>query len=707
MKLVQNAKKFETNNNEVQSQDFSIGDASVVIEILRNKMYKHKIRTLVQEYICNGRDATREINANKPIEVTCPTSLEPMFKVRDYGPGISPDRMSKVFVQYGSSTKRDSNGQTGGFGIGAKSAWSYTDSFNIITYIDGTKRTYIAHTGVNNNGRLDHISTENTSEENGTEIQIAVSPKDNSEFKRSIFRAIYFWSESVKLIGIPQNEIPKMNILKTFSKSLTIHNAEKLTVIGRDVYSTDNVVTIDSIPYPLTSDLTEKIPNYGKLITMINRSCVIVFTVPNGYLEVGASREEISNSEYTQKNLKRLIDENYVKLYNELKSQFDKTKTTQEYLTLYMELSKEFNVDCFSKISTDYEVKNGRLTGEILNKVSIERCSLVLTGPSGFQTLKVHKSQYASSSRSRYKYYSSGNSVSPEEFNHIFFYDKNDTMIKSNLRIKEYLETNKYCLIVTPETVNGLDNFGVRTEKVLQKEFNQVVQDLNVRCLSSINYVEPPKIKKTKVPLQQKEFNIHCFGSYKKVVKRITLQGNSQKWIYFEMNDKMKFAELFNHRGLDRYLVNTKADYRICALSAENALKVKNDKNFITLDTWLSKFKPSNEDIKQFLRPLINGFSNAKKLSRMSKIKDKFLNEAIDVYNDIQIKTGIQYDIPDCLHKVIKNTDLYKNSLDIDDKFCKLIKDKYILISWMSEMENKIANEEFLTYINLKYESEK
>lgn len=48
MKLVSTAKKFESNNTEMQSQNFGIGDASVVIEILRNRLYKHKIRTQVQ-----------------------------------------------------------------------------------------------------------------------------------------------------------------------------------------------------------------------------------------------------------------------------------------------------------------------------------------------------------------------------------------------------------------------------------------------------------------------------------------------------------------------------------------------------------------------------------------------------------------------------------------------------------------------------------
>ena len=208
MKLNQAAKTFET-NAEFTSQDFTIGDISAVIEILRNKLYRHKVRTLVQEYISNARDATREVNGKRKVEITLPTVFTPTFKVRDFGPGITPERMYNVFIKYASSTKRDSNKQTGGFGIGAKSAWSYTDSFTIVTYVDGVQRSYIAHIGANNNGRLDFLGEVSSTEPNGTEIQSPVSPKDVQDFIRAAKRATYFWKEEEKPIFTNIREIDK------------------------------------------------------------------------------------------------------------------------------------------------------------------------------------------------------------------------------------------------------------------------------------------------------------------------------------------------------------------------------------------------------------------------------------------------------------------------------------------------------------------
>jgi light-regulated signal transduction histidine kinase (bacteriophytochrome) len=119
MRIAGHGNKFES-NQQTETQSFGIGDPSVVIEILRNRLYEHKIRTLVQEYMSNARDAHREVGQKRRIEVVAPTQLEPTFKVRDFGPGISPDRMANVFVLYGASTKRTNNTQTGGFGCSAK-----------------------------------------------------------------------------------------------------------------------------------------------------------------------------------------------------------------------------------------------------------------------------------------------------------------------------------------------------------------------------------------------------------------------------------------------------------------------------------------------------------------------------------------------------------------------------------------------------------
>ena len=85
-----------------QSQNFDIGDKRIILEILRGKMYSNPIQTICQEISTNAKDA--HVEAGKPelpIEIKLPNRLEPSFYIRDFGPGITPDRMGSIFIQYG------------------------------------------------------------------------------------------------------------------------------------------------------------------------------------------------------------------------------------------------------------------------------------------------------------------------------------------------------------------------------------------------------------------------------------------------------------------------------------------------------------------------------------------------------------------------------------------------------------------------------
>lgn len=201
------------------SKKFVIGDSAVIIDILRSRLYSHPLRTSIQEYISNARDANRESKTEKPIIVTLPNKLDPVFKVRDFGLGLSPERVEEVFVKYGVSTKRTDNTQTGGFGIGAKSAWAYTDSFTVISFFQGKKYTYIAHLGGENSGSMDLLDEENSLEESGVEISFGVKSEDIDSAIKAVYRSTQFWAQHPELRGITQYEIPTAYENKGFQHS--------------------------------------------------------------------------------------------------------------------------------------------------------------------------------------------------------------------------------------------------------------------------------------------------------------------------------------------------------------------------------------------------------------------------------------------------------------------------------------------------------
>ena len=288
MILNNNAVKIDSNIEPAKALNFGISDVRLVVDIL-SKLYAYPIRTLVQEYICNGRDAMREAGTwgKQAIEITVPNTLDPVFKVRDFGVGITPDRMENIFVNYGSSTKRNTNTQTGGFGIGAKSAFSYTDSFTVTSFVDGVKYIYMAHLG--DQGGVNLISKMNTTEPNGVEISIGVKPKDISEFREAVQRCVRFWQEPIKFIGSKD--------IHQLKPTLTLGN---MTMYDSHSNESRTVYLIDGIEY----DLMKEKGNYGgynydyrRDTELHSSNSIVALNVNNGHFKIASSRERLENND--------------------------------------------------------------------------------------------------------------------------------------------------------------------------------------------------------------------------------------------------------------------------------------------------------------------------------------------------------------------------------------------------------------------------
>jgi hypothetical protein len=290
-----NAIKIDSNVEPSKALNFGISDVRLVVDIL-SKLYAYPIRTLVQEYICNGRDAMREAGTwgKLPIEITVPNTLDPVFKVRDFGVGISPDRMANIFVNYGSSTKRNTNTQTGGFGIGAKSAFSYTDSFTVTSFYNGVRYLYVAHLG--DEGGVNLISQNNTTQPNGVEISIGVKPKDIAEFREAVQRCVKFWAEPIKFHGSKD--------IFQLKPTLTLGNM----AVYAESYPARTIYLIDGIEYEL---MTEQHYYYYEREKdhLHNNASTVAINVHNGHFKIASSRERLENNDDNKAKQTKLLED--------------------------------------------------------------------------------------------------------------------------------------------------------------------------------------------------------------------------------------------------------------------------------------------------------------------------------------------------------------------------------------------------------------
>lgn len=275
-------------SGELQEQFFAIEDQGMIFDILRNKMYSNSILAICREISCNARDAHREVGKNDvPIEITLPNHLEPVYKIKDFGPGISPDRMVNVFIKYTASTKRSDNLQTGGFGLGAKTPFSYSDSFNIVTCVDGTQYNYACFIDESKVGKLALLSEAPTQEPNGTTIIIPVKPKDFNSFRDFTEQATRYWDVQPIVRGDAiksQRAIPIISGVDWFMSSSS-HYYHDLKLI------------VDGIEYPVDLETLRKYADC-KLIDSCRGSLHLHFGV--GELSLSANREQVHLDKATQ-----------------------------------------------------------------------------------------------------------------------------------------------------------------------------------------------------------------------------------------------------------------------------------------------------------------------------------------------------------------------------------------------------------------------
>jgi hypothetical protein len=333
MKLNDVKPVIESSGN-IEEQFFSIQDQGMIFDILRNKMYSNPILAICREISCNARDAHRELKKNDvPIQITLPTYLDPFFKVKDFGPGISPDRMANVFIKYTASTKRDDNIQTGGFGLGAKTPFSYSDTFTISTVVNGTKYNYACFIDETKVGKLGLLDSAPCVEENGTEIIIPVKSKDFSNFAQWIENSTRHWDIKPIFKGTPV-------IYKKIEKSIEGKNKD-WAVINTSEYQREVKIVIDGIEYPL--DLTAlKTYADSSLLNAMRGNLYLYFNI--GDLTLSASREQVYLDNQTKNKIKTKLDVIINEIRSVIQIKIDTCKTLWDACVYYTnEVNHVFN----------------------------------------------------------------------------------------------------------------------------------------------------------------------------------------------------------------------------------------------------------------------------------------------------------------------------------------------------------------------------
>ncbi len=302
---------------------FSISTNAKAFKVLSDSIYSDKTGSMVRELCCNGLDSHIENgNPERPIELHLPDQFEPWFTVKDYGVGISPDRMRNVFCVVFESTKDNSDDVIGAFGLGGKLWAIYDNSVSITSVYNGIKYQYAAYKDNSGLPTMDLMMQEETEEENGVEIQIPVPTNEHRAVRDAVKNQLRFFK--VKPIvtnaqGFVWNDMPAM-----------VYETDNVSVLGKvDYYSEFNKSFIVQGPvgYAIDNNLLLKniddamaagwsgdfnMDHYRFLRSMLNTATWFKFEI--GKIGVTASREGVEYTKFTVTN----VMEKIVTIYNEM-----------------------------------------------------------------------------------------------------------------------------------------------------------------------------------------------------------------------------------------------------------------------------------------------------------------------------------------------------------------------------------------------------
>jgi hypothetical protein len=271
-------------------------------------LYSDPILAVIREYSTNAWDSHVEAGQQRPIEVQTPSSLTPFFKVRDYGIGLSVEDIREIYSQYGASTKRGTNAQTGMLGLGCKSALTYTNQFTINSVKDGVKTSVVVSRNADNVGSMQVVFNGPSTEPQGVEISIPINRKDYGEFRTKAERFFEVWkSEQILLNG----QAPEPIKGEWLNDKVILNEARSR--YGEGEYA----VVMGGVTYNVTrAELFGDQYMRGYNAPNINSSTGITFFVDMGSIDFTPSREELHYTTRTRAKLKNLV-ENFNRAINE------------------------------------------------------------------------------------------------------------------------------------------------------------------------------------------------------------------------------------------------------------------------------------------------------------------------------------------------------------------------------------------------------
>jgi len=458
MKLEHNPNGEIIRDGVGERHSFGIESPALIMETLSG-LYSNAKRIICQEYMSNARDAHREVGKNNtPIDVTLPTIIDPNLKIRDYGPSICPDRVKNVFTIFGASTKRGTNNETGGFGIGAKCAFAYTNAFMVTSITPeengNVKRVYSVAKDEGGIPEMATLIVQDTDEPAGTEISIPIDNYDFNGIKNYVTQITEYWDVRPNVTNC----------------DLDYEDEEPVrTGKGWKLYSVNNFhgsyampfVVMDGIRYPLNVNDIPIDDNYRRML-----STKIGLFFKTGEIRPAHNRESLKYTDDVKKTISKRLEDTFKQIEKDVTKEITSAPNLWDANIIFNQLVKTNGCrGLIKKVSWNGHTIDGRH----------------VAAPDDSYVYVYHRSDYEA--ENRLKGYRLDHLMFDEE-SIVIYNDETDSLRPSPLRVKTIFDTEDY------ETIQVIQ---INNADALQEWKKAGFDDLETTPIS--NY-EKKKIKR-------------------------------------------------------------------------------------------------------------------------------------------------------------------------------------------------------------------
>lgn len=313
---------LETQTREVSSGGLiqvaraTIKSSAKVFNFFSDNTYTQNFHAVIRELVANGVDShTAAGTPELPVEVWLPTELDPTFRVRDKGIGMSRVFMMTTYTILGDgSTKDTSDNQIGGFGIGRFSAFALGDQYTVRSVHDGVVSIYSVFKDEDGIPTVGLLGERPTDEHNGVEVSFPVKSEDFGKFANAANECLKYFNP-LPLVSNGAIDEPDY-VMRGPNWAIN----RKVGPLG---------IIMGGIRYPIsTYSLSYDLRYSDRLAPLLDYG--LDLTVPIGTCGVALSRESLAYNEKTFEGITTSLENVLADITDSFRTMFDHYETEWE-----------------------------------------------------------------------------------------------------------------------------------------------------------------------------------------------------------------------------------------------------------------------------------------------------------------------------------------------------------------------------------------